>query len=423
MKFRGIHAAVACCALCLTACGGGGGGAPATANQTPAPVAEPGPALPFADATAASTIAFRTGITNYPLSRVAESTFGGAAAGDCDGDSDIDLFITYGDSGGTGGGPNRLYLNQLTELGNGLLFDDTAHAAGVANSRADGLNNDRHSGPTFADMDGDGDLDLFLGGIYGDPNHIYENLGDCRFADVTAGSPGIAGMRAAHTIAAAFGDYDLDGDLDMFLTHFGTADVTYEAPHPAESEHLWRNDSDAGGIRFVNVSAESGITGILRATRDYPGSTQIEDHTFAASFARIDGDAWPDLVVAGDFGTSQVIINNGDGSFTNATNADVMAVQWGMGSALGDIDNDGDLDWFVTSILGPSDGNVVPHGNRLYRNDFESGPSPGFTDITDAAGVADGEWGRVLSRYRQRHRPRHLPYQWLGLRQRAGASA
>src|SRR5690606_23655439 len=113
-----------------------------------------------------------------------------------------------------GGGPNRLYVNQLAERGNGLLFEDIAEAAGVAITRADRRGNDRHSGPAFADMDGDGDLDLFLGGIYDDPSKIYENQGDCRFIEVTANSPDIVAMLASHTISASFGDYDLDGDLD-----------------------------------------------------------------------------------------------------------------------------------------------------------------------------------------------------------------
>jgi hypothetical protein len=99
----------------------------------------PPPAAPFVDATSASHIAYRVG---YPRPavivdrrNVKEATFGGAASGDCDGDRDIDLFITYGNTGGPdgGGGPNRLYLNQLVERGNGLLFEDIAEAAGVAN--------------------------------------------------------------------------------------------------------------------------------------------------------------------------------------------------------------------------------------------------------------------------------------------------
>ena len=360
------------------------------------------PSTPFVDVTAASNIAYREGYTRPALSAgkraISESTFGGVAAGDCDGDGDIDLFITYGNSGGPngGGGPNRLYLNQLHEQGNGLLFEDIAEQAGVANSRSDGRGNDRHSGPAFADMDGDGDLDLFLGGIQDDPNKIYENDGSCSFTDVTANSPDIVNMRASHTISAAFGDYDLDGDLDMFLTHWGTPDLVYADDDGllGESEHLWRNESDESGIRFVNVSAESEISNMTWSTRtsDFYIWPQDSDFTFTGTFARIDGDLWPDIVIAGDFGTTQVAINYGDGTFGSLDNPILSAAQYGMGSAVGDYDNDGDLDWFVTSISGPGDPSIdlKPWGNRLFSND---GSPTLFVDDTDRLGVADGSWG------------------------------
>jgi hypothetical protein len=175
----------------LAGCGEDGGSVssppPASASPPPAPAAS----SPFVDMTTASRIAYQVGFTRPSTIRrnaaglltfqVVYMTIGGAAAGDCDNDGDVDLFITYGNTGGPngGGGPNRLYMNQLVEQGQGLLFEDQAAQAGVANTRPGGENNDRHSGPAFADMDGDGDLDLFVGGIYNDPSKIYENQGDC----------------------------------------------------------------------------------------------------------------------------------------------------------------------------------------------------------------------------------------------------
>jgi hypothetical protein len=380
--------------LCVAACGGGGG-APALP-----------PAAPFVDATAASNIAYQVGYTRPSFIRRDKSglltyqvlymTIGGAAAGDCDADGDVDLFITYGNTGGVdgGGGPNRLYLNQLAERGNGLSFVDNAAEAGVANTRPGGTANDRHSGPAFADMDGDGDLDLFVGGLHEDPSKIYENRGDCVFTDVTLNSPEIEQMVAAHTISAGFGDYDLDGDLDMFLTHWGTLDSLYGDPRTRQTDHLWRNESDESGIRYVNVSDETGISELTRLTRasDFHGQEQIGDYTFTATFARFDGDLWPDIVIAADFGTTQVALNNGDGTFRSLDNPSLRAAQFGMGSALGDVDNDGDLDWFVTSILGPGDEtvNLKPWGNRFYSN--AGGPSL-IVDDTTRLGVADGSFG------------------------------
>jgi hypothetical protein len=372
-----------------------------------------GPA--FVDVTADSNIAYQVGYTlPYLIGReraVAESTFGGAAAGDCDQDGDVDLFITYGNTGGPdgGGGPNRLYLNQLAEQGNGLRFEDHAWAAGVANTRPDGENNDRHSGPTFADMDGDGDLDLFLGGIFNDPSKIYENDGNCRFSDVTSNSPDIVNMLASHTISAGFGDYDLDGDLDLFLTHWATSDTIYSGlgnVRMRETDHLWRNESDSSGIRFVNVSEETGISDLTWLTRlhlfcgervcdDGIGDVQIADFTFTGSFARINDDLWPDIAIAGDFGTSQLAISLGDGTFASLDSPLLRGAQYGMGSALGDIDNDGDLDWLVTSIFGSSNQYSTPRGNRFFIND---GSPSLFVDDTERLGVADGSfaWGACL---------------------------
>jgi hypothetical protein len=358
-------------------------------------------ATPFVDVTAASGISYRVGYTQPYLAReeqeVSVSTIGGAAAGDCDNDGDIDLFITYGNTDGPsgGGGPNRLYLNQLAEEGNGLRFRDHAEQAGVANSRRDGKGNDRHSGPAFADMDGDGDLDLFVGGIFNDPSRIFENDGTCLFTDVTSDSPEIEGMIASQTISAAFGDYDLDGDLDMFLTHWGTRDTaygTYGSVRLRETEHLWRNESDESGIRFVNVSEETGISDLIWLTRtvEFHGRAQIGDFTFTPTFARINDDLWPDIAIAADFGTTQLAVNNGDGTFRNLENRILRRAQFGMGSALGDFDNDGDLDWFVSSMFGPGDGIITPVGNRFYRND--GGPSL-FVDDTARLGVADGSFG------------------------------
>src|SRR5690606_35941949 len=123
---------------------------------------------------------------------------------------------------------------------------------------------------------------------------------------VTANSPDIEQMLAEHTLSAGFGDYDLDGDLDMFLTHWGTPDNLYKllGPRLVQTDHLWRNDSDESGIRFVNVSGETGVSDVVWLTRTYPGtydfpfSAQEYDFTFTPTFARIDADLWPDIAIS-----------------------------------------------------------------------------------------------------------------------------
>lgn len=301
----------------------------------------------------------------------------GIASGDYDQDGDIDLFIVRGNIGG-----NLLYRNE----GN-LTFVDVAQSAGVAHTRTT-TESDLHGSPAFADMDGDGDLDLLLTGLDGDITKVYSNNGDGTFADVTNGS-GLDFIRAVFTHSPAFGDYDLDGDLDLMFGHWGTPRDFVNGP--GDTEHLWRNDSANGQIKYTSVSVEAGIAPSIITNTDPMISQRVFDNTFGATFARVDDDEFPDILVVADFNFSQVFMNNGDGTFDNATDFSVIIDGNGMGSAVGDYDGDGDLDWFVSSIL--ADGPGLPStlsriGNRLYRNDWGV-----FADATEISGVEDGGWG------------------------------
>ena len=335
--------------------------------------------LRFTDVTANSGIDFRYGYLAPTLGSEPETFGGGAAAGDYDGDGLVDVFVVRGDMG-----PNLLYRN----LGRNR-FEEVGQFAGVANTKS-ALANYRHSGPAFADMDGDGDLDLVVGGLEGDPTKLFRNQGNGTFVDVTADS-GLDEIGAAYTISAAFGDYDLDGDVDLFLTHWGTP---REAGAEVNTEHLWRNDTADGVIRFTDVSLAAGIAPdiIDPDPQAATGDPRFDhDFTFSPSFARMDADRYPDLVVAADFRTSRYFRNNGDGTFRNATDPMQIKDRNGMGSALGDFDDDGDLDWFVTSIWSVPDQNGEQRytlGNRLYEN------TDGLLlDVTEAVEVHDGGWG------------------------------
>ena len=365
----------------MTACGGGNSSVP---GQVQAPAPPPPPAQKqFIDVTAASGINYINGFRPRTLPNIEEEIHSiataGVASGDYDNDGDIDLFIVRGDIG-----PNLLYRN----IGN-MVFEEVAVAAGIAYTKSV-AENYRHSGPMFADVDGDRDLDLFLGGFDGDPSLIFANNGDGTFSDVTAGS-GIDTLAATYNISAAFGDYDLDGDLDLFVAHWGTRrDLT----SPGDTEHLWRNDTDATGIKFHSVSESAGISPtILTLPDDLVTQQKSWDFTFAPTFARINDDLYPDILSVADFNHSQFFINNQDGTFSNATDTDVIIDGNGMGSAVADYDNDGDLDWFVTSINCHQDSDCLDEivsriGNRLYRNQDGA-----FEDVTDEAGVASGGWG------------------------------
>ena len=158
-----------------------------------------------------------------------------------------------------------------------------------------------------------------------------------------------------------------------------------------ETEHLWRNESYGAGIRFAPATLAARLVPDILDPDDPLLTRNDDDYTFSPTFARINGDRHPDVLMVADFNHTQVFHNLGDGTFVNATDVDVIIDGNGMGSALGDYDNDGDLDWFVSSILGRGL-NVPPTiselGNRLYLN--EGGV---FVDHTAASGVADGGWG------------------------------
>ena len=339
-------------------CGGGGSGSPTVEPVGPvSPPPEPvETALTFELDTASSFS--RSFGSDSPVSTLEidpELFGGGFAAADVDADGDVDFYVVGGNTM-----PNHFYRNRgdgtFEEIGVELGLD-LVHWG---------------SGPAFGDIDGDGDLDLFVGAVVGDPHHLFENRLDesGRFVDVTDES-GIR-LSARNTVSATFFDYDRDGWVDLFLSHWGNP---YEAGKSTQT--VWRNNGDGS---FVDTSIETGLAGAL--------VERETDWSFTPNFSDIDGDGDADLLLAADFHESKVFLNNDDGTFTNVTDRRVIQDQAGMGAAVGDYDNDGDMDWFVTSIydLDLLDGDYL--GNFLYRNDDGE-----FEDATLTGGVQDGAWG------------------------------
>lgn len=371
--------------FCLCSCdSSSSSGSPGPAPpQMPAPSPNPPQADlatgKFADISGETGMEFIYGIRN-PTGTDPEAFAGGVAAGDVNNDGLTDLFVVQGNIG-----PNRLYIN----LGNNQ-FDDRAEEYGVAYAGT-GISY-RHSGPTFADMDGDGYLDLFIGAIEGDPIRVYRNSTDGSFIDVTESS-GLGAISADFTISAAFGDYDLDGDLDLALAHWGVSRPAQEDGSRGDTETLWKNESSIGTIQFTSASVESGIADSIivgnPGVREQNGEQGPFDYSFTPTFARLDSGLHPDLLMVADFKNTRVFQNNGDQSgittFTDRTDASDIVDENGMGSAVADFDNDGDLDWFVTGIRGRYE--II--GNRFYENAGDAS----FLDSTSSKGVADGGWG------------------------------
>lgn len=186
-----------------------------------------------------------------------------------------------------------------------------------------------------------------------------------------------------NTFGISFGDYNADDYPDMYLGHWGFLGLTDGAPA------FWENDAGAGLFPSDGAAHLSPAHGIS------------QNFNFTPAFADFNMDGWQDLVVASDFGTSFITTNDsneeGGRYFRNVTDRGVISDENGMGNVVGDYDNDGDLDWFVTSIFDPNgsaEGNWGVTGNRLYRN--VSMPGLGdvaFEDATQEAGVRDGLWG------------------------------
>ena len=285
---------------------------------------------------------------------------GGLAMSDVNQDGFLDLYVIHGM-----GEKGRLYLS------NGTEFVEAANNNGIAPR---GLDNAGY----FIDLDSDG-WDDFVSIQY-EPNfvEVFINDGAGQFSEATA-STGIFLQKPTYSMAAS--DYDLDGDIDLFFAHWGEIWTVGEAL----PEYLWQND---GSGFFTDVS---DILDIVPTFKPPPFEDILFEHSFTPIFADINSDRFPDILLAGDFGSSQILINNAGAAFTDAT-TDVISDENGMGATVADYDNDGDLDWFVTSIYHTEKDKEYlggESGNRLYQN----GGNGDFSDVTDAAGVRDGDWG------------------------------
>jgi len=241
---------------------------------------------------------------------------GGVSAGDINNDGLIDLYFTGNMV------PNKLYLNK-----GGLKFEDISEKAGVSGDSR------WYTGVTMADVNNDGYLDIYcsVGGKFGPKeNQLFINNGDTSFTEQAA-SFGLSDK--GNSVQATFFDYDLDGDLDMYLanyppTPFNAPNSFYQFkqrfPKEVETDKLYRND----GVKFSDVTKEAGL------------------YTFGLSLSAtvgdINSDGWPDLYVSNDFSTPDYLfINNKNGTFSEQVkNLTKNTSFYGMGVDIADFNND-----------------------------------------------------------------------------------
>ncbi len=279
------------------------------------------------------------------------SLSGGAVADDFDGDGYLDFFVSTSDLAGQ--------LRFFRNGGDGTFADRTEEAN--LNGLLGGLN------LVQADYDNDGHLDLLVlrGAWFGEhgqhPNSLLRNAGDGTFFDATFA----AGLGRDHypTQTAAWADYDLDGDLDLYIGNETTD--TFVAPG-----QLLQNQGDG---TFADVAPAAGVDQYA--------------HAKAVVWGDYDGDRWPDLYVSNLGQPNRLYHNQGDGTFADvAPTLGVVSPRASFPTWFWDFDNDGHLDLFVAAYSATIADIAAAHlGHspsveqaRLYRGDGQGG----FADVS-----------------------------------------
>lgn len=274
-----------------------------------------------------------TGVGAFTQTQNAIETSGGycetASWGDYDNDGLLDLYVTR--SGGTiATNKNLLFHNEGGNAFTKVLTGTPVTDAFISRS------------VNWTDIDSDGDLDLFVTNENDQNESLYRNDGAGVFTKLTNGPLLNDGGK---TMSSSWGDYDNDGDLDVFLAN------------DQGNDGLFRNE---GQFNFTKITSDT--------------VSNCGGNSFSSAWSDIDNDGDLDLFVTNSFGTTTLwpnflFLNNGNGSFTRVGNtAPATDLDWSYGCAFGDYDNDGFEDLAVATCRY----NSVDRPDLLYHNDGNS---------------------------------------------------
>jgi hypothetical protein len=296
-----------------------------------------------------------------------ESVSAGAGFFDADADGDLDVYLVQ--SGSLVDAEERLPGNQLYEnLGDGTFRNITPGSGAEDAGYGMGL--------ACGDYDNDGDTDLYVTNV--GPNTLLRNEGGGRFTDVTAAA-GVGSDRWG--ASTGFLDYDRDGYLDLFITNY----VDWSVEGSVDCRTRTRDRDYCGPARFgapaMDVLYRNNGDGSFTDVTESSGIASDYGNGLGVVFGDFTGDGWPDIFVANDATPDQLWVNQHDGTFVDNAMLAGCAVgesggpKAGMGTTAGDLDNDGDLDLIICNFAGQTD--------SLYLNDGGF-----FTDVTPRAGLA-----------------------------------